>query len=79
MTNAEDDARAEAARAAERTAETLGDEADVEVDRTSQNTDPAEDVRDALRLFAPDEIVVVTSGDGDDSWLEDEAVRRVGA
>jgi hypothetical protein len=41
-----------------------------------ENTDPAEDVRDALRLFEPDEIVVVASGDGDDSWLEEEAVRE---
>jgi hypothetical protein len=76
LTNAEDDARAEAAQTAERTAEALGSEAHVEVDRTSQNTDPAEDVRDALRLFAPDEIVVVTSPGGDDSWLEEEAVRE---
>jgi hypothetical protein len=74
LTNAEDDARAEAARAAEQTADALAGEADVDVDRTSQNTDPAEDVRDVLRLFEPQEIVVVTGGD--DSWLEEEAVRE---
>jgi uncharacterized protein with PIN domain len=74
LTNEEDEARGRAAEAAERTADALQDEAEVEVDRTSQNTDAAENVRDALRQFAPDEIVVVTGGD--DTWLEDEAVRE---
>lgn len=75
LTNDEDDARAEAARAAEGTAEALEGEARVEVDRTSQNTDAAENVRDALREFQPDEIVVLTSPGGD-GWLEEEAVRE---
>jgi ABC-type sugar transport system substrate-binding protein len=74
LANAEDDARAEASRAAEQTAEALEGEARVEVDRTSQNTDAAENVRDALRQFPADEIVVVS--DGDDGWLEEEAVRE---
>ena len=74
LTNAEDDARAEASRAGEQTAEALEGEASVEVDRTSQNTDAAENVRDALRQFPADEIVVVS--DGDDGWLEEEAVRE---
>jgi hypothetical protein len=73
LTNAEDDARAEAREVAERTAEAVGDGADVAVDPTSQNTDAAEDVRDAIRLFSPDEIVVVAD---DDTWLEEEAVRE---
>lgn len=76
LTNAEDDARAEAARAAQETAEALGDEARVEVDRTSQNTDAAENVRDALRQFPADEIVVVSGTHGDDTWLEEDAVRE---
>jgi hypothetical protein len=76
LTNAEDDARAEASRAAEQTAKALEDEAGVEVDRTGQNTDAAENVRDALRQFPADEIVVVSDADGDDNWLEQEAVRE---
>jgi hypothetical protein len=73
LTNAEDDARGEAAEAAEQAAEAAS-HASVEVDRTSQNTDAGENVRDALRQFAPDEIVVVTSRDEEQSWLEEETV-----
>jgi ABC-type sugar transport system substrate-binding protein len=76
LTNAEDDARAEAERAAEETAAALEGAARVEVDRTSQNTDAAENVRDALRQFPADEIVVVSDAGGDDSWLEEDAVRE---
>jgi hypothetical protein len=75
LTNAEDDARAEAARAAAQVADALRGEARVEVDSTSQNTDAAEDVTDALRTFPADEIVVLTRPGEDTSWLEDEAVR----
>jgi hypothetical protein len=75
LTNAEDDARGEAARAAAQVADALRGEARVEVDSTSQNTDAAEDVTDALRTFPADEIVVVTRPGEDTSWLEDEAVR----
>ncbi len=76
LTNDEGDARAEAAQAAEGTAAALDDETAVEVDRTSQNTDAAQDIRDALREFPADEIVVVTSPDGKQSWLEEDAVRE---
>jgi hypothetical protein len=77
LTNDEDDARAEAAASAEETARVVGDKAAaVEVDRTSVNTDAAEDIRDALRAFPADEIVVVTSPGGDRTWLEDETVRE---
>lgn len=75
LTNAEDDARGEAARAAAQVADAVRGEARVEVDSTSQNTDAAEDVTDALRTFPADEIVVVTRPGEDASWLEDEAVR----
>jgi hypothetical protein len=75
LTNAEDDARGEAARAAAQVADALRGEARVEVDSTSQNTDAAEDVTDALRTFPADEIVVLTRPGEDTSWLEDEAVR----
>src|SRR3712207_645280 len=60
LTNAEDDARAEAARAAESVAAAVGEGARVEVDDTSRNPDAAEDVADALRQFPADEIVVLT-------------------
>ena len=75
LTNAEDDARGEAARAAAQVADAVRGEAHVEIDSTSQNTDAAEDVTDALRTFPADEIVVLTRPGEDTSWLEDEAVR----
>jgi hypothetical protein len=75
LTNAEDDARREAEQAAAHVAEAVGGEAQVEVDPTSQNTDAAQDVSDALRTFPADEIVVLTRPGDDTSWLEDEAVR----
>jgi hypothetical protein len=75
LTNAEDDARREAEQAAAKVAEAIGGEARVEVDPTSQNTDAAEDVSDALRTFPADEIVVLTRPGDDTSWLEDETVR----
>lgn len=75
LTNAEDDARREAELAASQVAEALSGEAQVEVDPTSQNTDAAEDITDALRNFPADEIVVLTRPGDDTSWLEDETVR----
>ncbi len=74
LTNAEDDARAEAGQAAQDVAEAAG-EARVQVDATSKNTDAAENVSDALRNFPADEIVVLTRTGDDATWLEDEAVR----
>ena len=75
LTNAEDDARREAAEAAERVASAAEGEARVEVDRTSENTDAAQAIRDALREFPADEIVVVTRPGEDATWLEDETLR----
>src|SRR5918999_3848279 len=76
LTGAEDDARAEADRAAQSVAEAAIGEAEVEVDPTSQNTDAAQDVDDALRTFHPDEVVVVTRGGQESTWLEDDALRK---
>jgi hypothetical protein len=76
LTNAEDDARVEARDAAEQVAQAVGNQASVHVDPTSQNTDAAEDVADALRTFEADEIVVLTRSGEDATWLEDEAARR---
>lgn len=76
LTGAEDDARAEADRAAQSVAEAALGEAEVSVDPTSQNTDAAQDVDDALRTFHPDEVVVVTRSGEESTWLEDEALRK---
>jgi hypothetical protein len=75
LTNAEDDARAEAEQAAGDVADAAGGEARVHVDQTSQNTDAAENLADAVRTFPADEIVVLTRPGEDTTWLEDEAVR----
>jgi hypothetical protein len=74
LTNDEDEARREAEEAAERVA-AAADDARVEVDRTSQDTDAAQAIPDALRDFPADEIVVVTRPGEDATWLEDETVR----
>jgi GTP-dependent phosphoenolpyruvate carboxykinase len=76
LTGAEDDARVEADRAAQSVAEAAMGQAEVEVDPTSQNTDAAQDVDDALRTFDPDEVVVVTRSGEESTWLEDEALRK---
>lgn len=76
LTGAEDDARAEADRAAQSVAEAAIGEAAVEVDPTSQNTDAAQDVDDALRTFHPDEVIVVTRSGEESTWLEDETLRK---
>ena len=74
LTNDEDEARREAEEAAQRVA-AAADDARVEVDRTSQDTDAAQAIGDALRNFPADEIVVVTRPGDDTTWLEDETVR----
>jgi hypothetical protein len=75
LTNAEDDARAKAAEAAERTASAVGDQTSVQVDTASQETEPAAAIEDALRSFPADEVVVVTSPGEESTWLEDESVK----
>jgi hypothetical protein len=75
LTNAEDDARAQAEQAADTTASAIPGGAAVTIDRTSHDTEPVQDIEDALRNFAADEIVLVTSPDGASTWLEDDAVR----
>jgi hypothetical protein len=75
LTNDEDRARAEARQAADRTAEAIGGEADVRIDRASHDSDAAQAVDDALRTFQADEIIVLTRPGEDASWFEEEAVR----
>jgi len=73
LTNAEDDARSQAADAADRTASALP--GDVTIDRTGQDTEAAQAIDDALRNFPADEIVVVTAPGEEATWLEDDTVR----
>ncbi len=75
LTNDEDEARREADEAARRVASAAGDDTRVEIDRTSESTDAAQAIRDALRDFDADEIVVVTRPGDEATWLEDETVR----
>ena len=67
LTNADDDARTEAAgRAAELAqAAPTGD-----VESRVGDSDPLKAIEDALRTFPADELIVVTLPDEDASWLE---------
>jgi hypothetical protein len=67
LTNAEDDARADAAERAELASEAApGDQAHGHVG----DVDPLQAIEDALRMFGADEIVVLTAPDEEASWLE---------
>jgi hypothetical protein len=76
LTNEEDEARADAVGAAERTDAGTGTQTRAE----AGDTDPVQAVEDALRTFPADEIVVVTRPDADAEWLEggtvSESLRR---
>jgi hypothetical protein len=67
LTNAEDDARAEAGALADKTAE-AAPAADVQTD--VGDSDPVSAIEDALREFPADEVLVITRPDEDASWLE---------
>ena len=76
LTNAEDDARAEAERTAKEVAsETKGEAQRVEAD--VGDSDPLLAVEDALRTFDADEIVIVTRTGEDASWLEEGAAETI--
>jgi hypothetical protein len=68
LTNAEDDARDEAASLADKTAEATPTE---DVEAVVGDSDPILAIEDALRTFSADEILVVTSPDDQASWLEE--------
>ena len=68
LTNAEDDARDEAASLAETTAEATPTE---DVQASVGDSDPVKAIEDALRTFTADEIVVVTRPDDEAGWLEE--------
>ena len=78
LTNAEDDARAEA----ERTADDVASAAEGEAERVEAevgDSDPLLAVEDALRTFDADEIVVVTRTGENASWLEEGAADAIAA
>ena len=72
LTNAEDDARAEAERTAARVAQATSEEAK-RVEAQAGDSDPLLAVEDALRTFEADEIVVVLRRGDEASWLEEGA------
>lgn len=76
LTNAEDDARAEAERAAAAVAEETAEDA-VRVKAEVGDSDPVLAVEDALRTFDADEIVVVSRVGEDASWLEEGAAETI--
>jgi hypothetical protein len=70
LTNAEDDARAEAASLAESAADATPTE---DVEARVGDSAPIKAIEDALRTFAADEILVVTRPEDQASWLEEDA------
>jgi hypothetical protein len=68
LTNAEDDARDEAASLAETTAEAIPTD---NVETTVGDSEPLKAIEDALRTFPADEIIVVTRPDDEAGWLEE--------
>lgn len=68
LTNAEDDARTEAASLAVKTAEATPTE---DVEARVGDSSPIKAIEDALRQFPADEVLVVTRPDHDASWLEE--------
>ena len=68
LTNAEDDARSEAASLAARAAEATPSE---HVEGRVGDSDPIKAIEDALRTFPADEILVVAHPDDQAGWLEE--------
>ena len=67
MTNADDDARIEAAERADKLAEAAPTD---DVESRVGDSDPVKAIEDALRTFPADELIVVTLADEDAGWLE---------
>jgi hypothetical protein len=76
LTNAEDDARVEAERTAQKVAQATADDAE-RVEAEAGDSDPLLAVEDALRTFSADEIVVVLRAGEDASWLEEGAADAI--
>jgi len=67
LTNAEDDARTEAAGRADELAEAAPTD---NVESRVGDSDPLKAIEDALRSFPADELIVVTLPEEDAAWLE---------
>jgi hypothetical protein len=67
LTNAEDDARADAAERADELAEAAPTD---DVESLVGDSDPMKAIEDALCTFPADELIVVTLPDEDATWLE---------
>ncbi len=78
LTNAEDDARSDAADRAEAASEAVPGE---QVEAHVGDVDPLQAIEDALRLFPAEEVVVLTAPDEQGTWLEtglgEEAQKRL--
>lgn len=68
LTNAEDDARAEAGSLAHKTAAATPAP---DVEAQVGDSDPVKAIEDALREFPADEVLIITRPDDDASWLEE--------
>ena len=68
LTNAEDDARAEAAQRAEDVAQAAPGE---DVEARVGDSDPVRAIEDALRNFPADEVIVITRSDDKADWIEE--------
>ena len=67
LTNADDDARADAATRADEVAEAAPSD---DVESRVGESDPVKAIEDALRSFPADEVIVVTLPDEDAGWIE---------
>ena len=67
LTNAEDDARTDAAERADEVAEAAPTD---DVESRVGDSDPVKAIEDALRTFPADELIVVTLPEEDAAWLE---------
>lgn len=76
LTNAEDDARTEAASLAESTADATPTD---DVEARVGDPAPIKAIEDALRTFSADEILVVARPDDQASWLEEGAGEKAEA
>jgi hypothetical protein len=67
LTNADGDARTDAARRADEVAEAAPSD---DVESQVGDSDPVKAIEDALRGFPADEVIIVTLPDEDAGWLE---------
>jgi hypothetical protein len=67
LTNADDEARTDAAERADELAQAAPSD---DVESRVGDSDPVKAIEDALRTFAADELIVVTLPDEDAGWLE---------